>query len=157
MNDLRKTFFDTMLELAKKDKDIIILLGDLGYPFTDKFMAELPEQIINCGIAETNMIGVACGLALAGKKPYCYSNSIFLIMRTYEFIRDDVCYNNLDVKLIGTKSGGFLGFTHNLEGKENMEDLLKNLPNLVSIYPKDNKELKSYLKVVNPYPTFIQL
>lgn len=154
--DLRKAFFDNLLEMAKADKDILLLVGDLGYSFMEEFQKELPDQFINCGIAESNMIGVASGLAMSGKKPYCYSGSIFLIMRAYEFIRNDVCYNNTNVKLIGTGASPFLGFTHNLGEKENEEDLLKNLPNIQRFYPKTEQELKQAMKINNK-PTFIQL
>lgn len=143
--DLRKQFFNELLNLAKKDKKIICLTADLGYSFKEQFEKELPKQIINVGIQEQNMIGMAAGMAIAGLKPYCYSGVIFLLMRAYEFVRDDIVYNNLNVKLIGTGASGFLGFTHNLEGMENEEDLLKNLPNLKRFYPQNNKELKKAL------------
>jgi len=157
--DLRKTFWKEILEIAKTNKDVIVLVGDLGYSFFDEFRKELPEQFINAGIAEQNMIGVASGLALAGRKPYVYSNSIFLLMRAYEQVRDDVCFNNTNVKLIGTGAVDFLGFTHNLVGEERIEDLLKNLPNIKTYYP-DSKEwlkkdlMKSYL---DGSPTFIKV
>ena len=155
--DLRKQFFKTLLDLAKKDKNIILLVGDLGFSFMEQFQKELPNQFINCGAIEQGMVGIAAGLALAGKRPYCYSGSIFMVMRPYEQVRDDVCYNNLNVKLIGTGASGFLGFTHNLENNENEEDLLKNLPNLQRYYPKTEKELKKVLLLKNKKPTFIRL
>ena len=92
------------------------------------------------------MISMAAGMALAGLRPYCYSGLIFLLMRAFEQIRVDVCYNKLPVKLIGTGASGFLGETHNLTGSENEEDLLKNLPNLKRFYPKNEQELKQALK-----------
>jgi transketolase len=150
MPDLRKAFFKEMCEIAEKDKSVVLLVGDLGFSFCEEYAQKYPDQFINAGCAEQNMIGFACGLALGGKKPYVYSGSIFLIARPYEFVRDDVCYNNLDVKLIGTGASGFLGFTHNWTGAENEEDLLKNLPNLTRVYPKDEEELKSALLVKGP-------
>jgi len=157
--DLRKYFFDTLKKMAKKDKDIILLVGDLGFSFMEEFANELPKQFINCGIAEQNMVGVAAGLALAKKKPYCYSGTIFMTMRPYEQIRDNVAYNNLNIKLIGTGASPFLGFTHNLGGKENEEDLLKNLPNIQRYYPQTEKELqRSLIKSYNnKKPTFIRI
>lgn len=128
--DLRRQFFWEILKLAKEDPDIIVLTGDLGYSFYEEFARELPDQFINCGCIEQSMIGIAAGLALAGKKPYVYSGTIFLVCRAYEQIRDDVAYANLNVKLIGTGASGFLGFTHNWNEQENELDLLKNLPNL---------------------------
>jgi len=146
MADLRKDFFKEMAKLAKKDKDVIVLVGDLGYSFMEEYAEKYPKQFINAGCAEQNMVGVAAGLALAGKKPYVYSGSIFLCMRAYEQIRDDVAYNNLDVKLVGTGASGFLGFTHNMEGNENEQDLLKNLPNIKVSFPEDTKQLRKALK-----------
>lgn len=146
MTDFRKQFFDELLIMAKKDKKIHLLVADLGYSFKEKFEQELPGQITNVGVAEQNLISMAAGMALAGLRPYCYSGLIFLLMRAFEQIRDDICYNKLDIKLIGTGASGFLGFTHNLGGTENEEDLLKNLPNLKRFYPQNIKELRQALK-----------
>lgn len=136
--------------MAKADKDIILLTGDLGYSFMETFQKELPKQILNCGIAEQNMIGMAAGMALAGKKPYVYSNAIFLLSRGHEFVRDDVAYNNLNVKLIGTGAAGFLGFTHNIGSEEHESNWLKGMPNIKQFYPKSEVELKEALLVSGP-------
>lgn len=157
MPDLRKAFFQNMEELAENDKDIMVLTGDLGYSFFESYAEKYPEQFINCGIAEQNMIGVAAGLAIAGKKPYVYSGVIFLLMRAYEQLRDDICFNNLGVKLIGTGASQFLGWSHNLTGNENTEDLLKNLPNLKRHYPQSENELKEVMFNKNNSPEFIKL
>lgn len=155
MSDLRRDFFELMRAIAGDDPDVIVLVGDLGYSFMEDFAKDFPKQFINAGCAEQNMIGVAAGLALGGKKPYVYSGSIFLAMRAYEQIRDDVCYNNLNVKLVGTGASGFLGFTHNLEGEENERDLLKNLPNLDIMYPKHKDQLLCAL--LNNRATYIKI
>ena len=150
MADLRKQFWDSMCELADKDKDIIVLTGDLGYSFMEEYAEKYPTQFINCGCIEQTMIGIAAGMAVAGKKPYVYSGTIFALMRPYEQIRDDVAYNNLNVKIIGTGASGFLGFTHNLGISENEKDLLKNLPNIQLCLPKDEKQLSRALSVSGP-------
>lgn len=157
MSDLRKSFFQNMEELAENDKNIIVLVGDLGFSFYEEFQKNYPKQFINCGIAEQNMIGVAAGLAIAGKKSYVYSGVIFLLMRAYEQIRDDVCFNNLNVKLVGTGASQFLGWSHNLTGTENTEDLLKNLPNIQRHYPQNEEELKKIMFNQNNAPEFIKL
>jgi len=153
--DLRKDFFNIMCDLAEKDKNVILLVGDLGYSFMEEYAEKYPEQFINAGCAEQNMVGVAAGLALGGKKPYVYSGSIFLSMRALEQIRDDIAYNKLDVKLCGTGASGFLGFTHNLLGVENENDLLKNLPYFTVEFPKDKEELEKCL--TNKGAGFIRL
>lgn len=155
MSDLRKPFWDEIEKIASDDKDVMVLTGDLGYSFYEKYAEKYPNQFINCGCAEQNMIGVAAGLAIAGKKPYVYSGAIFTIMRPYEFVRDDIAYADLDVKLIGTGASGFLGFTHNMGNGENEEDLLKNLPNLKRYYPKTQGELTEALTTKGP--TYIRL
>ena len=159
MTDLRKHFFKEMEKLAKKDKDVIVLVGDLGYSFCEEYAEKYPDQFINVGAIEQAMVGIASGLALQGKKPYCYSGAIFLVMRAYEFIRDDVAYANANVKLIGTGASGFLGFTHNMTNGENEEDLLKNLPNLKRHYPQSEDELSTVLE--NSYklnqPSYVRL
>ena len=138
---MRTQFCNVLIELTKKDKDIILLTGDLGYSFLEKFQEKFPKQYINCGIAEQNMIGVAAGLAASGKKPYVYSTIPFLIMRPYEQLRDQICYNKNKVVLIGISSSGFLGFSHNIENNEDLK-LLKHLPNMNVYLPKTKKQLK---------------
>jgi transketolase len=144
--------------MAREDKDVILLVDDLGFGYKEEFERLRPKQIINCGLTEQSMIGIAAGLALGGKKPYCYGTIPFVLMRPYEQIRDDVAYQNLNVKIIGYSMPGFIGFTHNLEGKENEEDLLKNL-NIKRYYPKNEKELVKDLKksYKNKKPAYLRL
>ena len=152
---MRNSMMKALFELASGDKNVILITADLGFGVFEDFAKQFPNQFINIGIAEQNMIGVASGLARAGKKPYVYSGSIFLCMRAYEQIRDDVAYQNLNVKLIGTGASGFLGFTHNMSEMENEYDLLKNLPNLDLFFPKDSDLLKEAL--LNDNPTYIRI
>lgn len=109
-----------------KNPKVILLIGDLGYNFYEEVKELYPDRVINVGIAEQNAVVVAEGLAIAGMKPYVYTGQIFLL-RAYEQIRN-ACYNDLNIKFVGTGASGFLGFSHNLQGKENMKDLFKNLP-----------------------------
>lgn len=153
--DLRKEFFQNMERIMENDKDVIFITFDLGFSFCESLQKKFPDRFINAGCIEGAGVGIASGMAKAGFKPYVYSGSIFLVCRAYEQIRDDVAYNNLNVKLIGTGASGFLGFTHNFEGKENIEDLLKNLPNLKRFYPQSEKELKKALKINKP--SFIKI
>lgn len=156
--DLRKQFVDNLIKLAENDKSIILLSGDLGFNFLERFAEKFPDQYINCGIAEENMIGVAAGLALA-KKPYCYSNAIFLLSRAHEFVRDDVAYNNTNVKLIGTGAAGFLGFSHNIGKNESEKNWLQGMPNIKQFYPKNEKELAEALKISykNNSPAYVRI
>jgi transketolase len=141
--DLRKQFFSLIFEKAKKDKKIIVLLGDLGFSFCEKFQKELPAQILNVGCIEQSMVGIAAGMAETGMKPYVYSNAVFLLSRANEQVRDDIAFNKMDVKLIGTGAAGFLGFSHNLAENED-KNLIRHLP-IKSYWPKNEKELKKIL------------
>lgn len=156
---MRKAFINTLIELAERDKNIYLLTGDLGFSVLEKFIEKFPNRFLNCGVAEQNMMGVAAGLALLGKKPYVYSIIPFVTLRCLEQIRNDVCYQNLDVKIIGIGSGlayGSLGATHHA-----IEDLaiLRSLPNLTVLCPADPVEtreliLKSYQ---TKNPTYLRL
>lgn len=156
---MRTAFINTLIELAKKDENIYLLTSDLGYSVLEGFIREFPKRFINCGIAEQNIVGMAAGLALAGKKPYIYSIIPFIVLRCLEQLRNDVCYQNLDVKIVATGAGftyGALGLTHFA-----IEDIgvLRSIPNMTILCPADPVEtrelvLKSYyLK----NPTFIRL
>ena len=130
MRDLRSNFFKEMCEIAENDKNVIVIVGDLGFSFVEEYQEKYPKQFINAGICEQNALGVCAGLARAGKKPYFYSGAIFSVFRPYEFLRDDIAYQNLNVKIIGTGASGFLGFTHNLGEDEDEVALVNTLPNI---------------------------
>ncbi len=134
---MRTAFIKTLMEIAEKDENIYLLTGDLGFSVFEDFARKFPERYINCGVAEQNMIGVAAGLALSGKKPIVYSIIPFLIMRPFEQIRNDICIQNLNVKIVGVGGGlsyGSLGSTHHA-----IEDLaiMRSLPNMTVLVPAD--------------------
>lgn len=157
MPDLRKSFFENMERLAEADDKVILITGDLGFSFYEKYAKRYPKQFLNAGCIESAGIGIAAGLANGGLLPYVYSGSIFLVSRAHEFIRDDVAYNNTNVKLCGTGASQFLGFSHNWQNGENEEDLLKNLPNIKRHYPQSEEELRDILIAKNNCPEFIKL
>lgn len=145
---MRNTVINTIHAAAKLDKNIIFLTADLGYSVIENFQKELPEQIINVGISEQNMIGIAAGLALSGKKVFVYSITPFVTLRCLEQIKVDVCYQNLDVTIIGVGGGfayGNLGVTHH-----SIEDLgiMRSLPNMKIVSPADSLEAEALAKAV---------
>ncbi len=156
---MRTAFINTLIKLAEKDKRIYLLTGDLGFSVFETFAERFPERFVNCGVAEQNMMGVAAGLALEGKKPYVYSIAPFVTIRCLEQIRNDIAYQNLDVKIVGVGGGvsyGELGATHHA-----MEDagIIRLLPNFCVLCPGDPLEaeklmLESYR---SPAPSFMQL
>jgi len=148
MRKLRTIFVEKLIELAEKDKGIMLLNDDTGFNLFEDFEKKFPGQYINCGITEQTYMGIAAGLAQSDKKPYVYGIIPFAIMRCYEQLRDDVCYHNANVKIIGV--GGyqyykFLGFTHNIEKDEDIR-ILKHLPNIKIHTPKTLNEAKKVIQ-----------
>src|SRR3989344_1097167 len=149
---MRKVFCQTLKEEFQKDKNLFLLIGDLGVKFFGDFKNIDSKRAINVGVAESNMVGLAAGLAMAGKNVYCYSIIPFLIMRTFEQIRIDLCYNNLPVKLLGAGGGlvyGSEGMTHHA-----IEDMaiMRALPNMTVVAPGDSKEAEALAKLSVGYP-----
>lgn len=138
---MRNAFIAELTELAE-DPRLVALLADNGIIVFDEFRLRRPGQLLNLGIAESNLVGMAAGLATGGFKPVVYSIIPFLVMRPFEFIRDDVCYQNLDVTLVGIGAGfaySTLGPTHH--GTEDVA-LLACLPNLTVVSPCDPAETR---------------
>ena len=151
---MRTAFIKTLTKLAEKDKNIYLLTGDLGFSVFEEFKKKFPERYVNCGVAEQNMIGVAAGLALSGKKVVVYSIIPFVTMRCFEQIRNDICLQNLDVKVVGVGAGfsyGAQGPTHHA-----IEDLaiMRSLPNMTVLCPVDPIEtglaVKAMFKLKGP-------
>ncbi len=156
---MRKTFIDTLIELARIDKRVFLVTADMGYGVLEPFRDEFPDRFLNTGIAEQNTIGVAAGLALSGYIVYAYSIVPFITMRCYEQIRVDLAYMNTKVRLIGVGAGfeyGSAGATHHA-----IEDisLMRSLPNMTVCCPGDNLEAKEILEqsLLFPGPMYIRI
>ena len=150
---MRKVFFQTLQEIVKKDSSIFLLTGDLGVIFFYDLKNIDPKRFINVGVAEANMIDIAAGLSMSGKNVYCYSIIPFLVMKTLEQIRIDLCYNNLNVKLLGAGGGlvyGVEGITHHA-----IEDIavMRSLPNMTVVAPGDAREAEALAKASVSYPS----
>ena len=143
---MRNNFITTLTELAKKDQDIILLTGDLGYGIFEDFEAKFPKQFFNVGVAEQNMTGLATGLALEGKKVVTYSIANFPTLRCLEQIRNDASYHNANITIVGMGGGfsyGQLGMSHHAT-----EDLsiLRSLPNISIVAPCTTREAGEAIK-----------
>lgn len=113
--DIRDAFFDEFYEIASRDKNIFFLSSDMDAFSLRKFKKDFPEQFINVGVAEQNMVNVAAGLALSGKKVFCYGIGAFVTLRCFEQIKVNLCSLNLPVTIIGAGAGfsfGYDGPTH---------------------------------------------
>jgi len=125
----------------------LLLTGDHGYALFDEFRKVRPEQYINCGIAEQNMVGVAAGLAKAGFKPIVYGLAAFVPVRVLEQIKIDVCYENLPVILIGDGAG--LVYSHLGTSHQSTEDIActRAIPSLSVLSPADRFEMTASLQL----------
>ena len=136
-------FAATLLELAQKDRDVVVVLSDSrGSARLNQFCNALPKQVVELGIAEQNLVGVAAGLASAGKKVFAVSPACFLTARSLEQIKNDVAYSDQPVRLVGISAGvsyGALGSTHH-----SIHDLavLQSIYNLDLYIPADNYETR---------------
>lgn len=148
MKNGRKIVIQTLTKLAEKDDKIILIVGDVGFSFMEDYKAKFPKQFLNTGVLEQSMMGIAVGLAQQGFKPYVYTMKNFVILRPFEQVRNDICYGNANVKLLGvggSEAYRFLGMSHNLYGDEE-ERLLKDLPNLNQyLNPQSEDQLESFL------------
>ena len=160
LKDPRKVFGNRVLELAKQNKDILVVStdssGSSGFgPFKEHF----PDRHIEFGLTEQAAIGFCAGLALSGKIPFICAITPFITMRCFEQIRDDLAYTFSNVKLVGRNSGldySFLGYTH-----QSLEDIaiIRSLPNMIVIAPADAIEIEECVKEASNYngPVYIRI
>jgi transketolase len=139
---MRDAFIAELTELASTDSKILLMVGDIGFKVFDRYRDLYPDNFINCGIAEANMIGMSAGLAMSGYKPIVYTIVPFLTMRAFEQIRVDLCIHNQNVVLVGVGGGlayDVLGPTHH-----SIEDvaILRALPQMEIVVPRDPAETK---------------
>lgn len=156
---MRNAYLSTLHDLAKRDKQVVALISDNGAIVYDRYRADFPEQYINCGISEANMIGVAAGLASCGRIPFAYTISNFLVYRAYEQIRNDVCLQRMNVKLVGIGVGfvySNLGPTHH--GTEDIA-VMRCLPHLTIFSPADALETRNVTEAAAAIqgPVYIRL
>lgn len=143
---MRDVFFNRLYEYAKQDHDIVVVSADFSAPSLDQFRLNLPSQYIFAGISEQSMILLAAGLALEGKKVFCYAIAPFLTMRCFEQIRNYPAGMKLPVTLVGVGAGlsyDDSGYTHHA-----VEDIaiLRSLPNMRILQPCDNTDVKLMLE-----------
>ncbi|MCE7066782.1 transketolase family protein [Dyadobacter sp. CY326] len=156
---MRKEFSSAMEQLAVEDDSIVFITGDLGYNALENLQAKMGKRFINAGVAEQNMIGVAAGFAHKGYKVFCYSIAPFIVYRCLEQFRNDVCFNNLPVFLVGNGGGygyGIMGSSHHT-----IEDLacLSGQQNANVWVPAFADEVESVIQqiVADARPAYLRL
>jgi transketolase len=140
---VRNAFFAALGDLARDDERVELVVGDVGYGAMEAFAEEFPDRVLNAGIAEQNMTGVATGLALTGSVVFTYSIANFPTLRCLEQLRNDACYHRANVKVVAVGGGlsyGSLGMSHHAT-----EDLaiLRALPGMAVAVAGDAHEARA--------------
>ena len=156
---MRTNFINQLLEEARHNEKIFLLVGDLGYHVIEPFANEFPDKFLNVGIAEQNMAGVAAGLSMTGYNVYIYSIGNFPTLRCLEQIRNDIAYHHANVKIVSVGAGyayGSLGATH--QATEEI-GAIRAIPNMVVATPGDPVEAKAIATLSANYngPMYIRL
>ena len=157
---MRDTFARTLYAIAKETPKVFIVVADISPAGSmAQFQREFPDRFINVGVAEQSMIGLCAGLAMRGCRPFAYTIATFTCYRPFEFVRDDVCYQNLPVTLVGIGGGvtySLLGGTHHAQ-----EDVavMGAIPNMTIIAPCDppETEASTWACVRRTGPTYLRL
>ncbi len=156
---VRNAFIRGLTSLAAADPSVVFLTADLGYKIFDDFATRFPGRFMNAGVAESNMVGVAAGLALGGFRPFIYSIVPFATLRCFEQIRNDVCYNHVPVTIVGV--GGGYSYGPNGPTHHALEDIaaMRSLPNMTVICPGDPVETELAVAALGAHrePTYLRL
>lgn len=138
---MRTAFIKALINQARRNPRIFLVVGDIGYSVVEPFAQEFPDRFLNAGVAEQNMTGVAAGLASEGYHVFTYSIANFPTLRCLEQVRNDVCHHNLSVTVVAVGAGlayGNLGYSHHA-----VQDIacLRGLPNMTIYSPCDGMEV----------------
>lgn len=144
---MRDTFSAALVRLALSDPKVLLLTGDHGYALFDEFRQRCPDQYINAGIAEQNMVGMAAGLARTGFRPFVYGLAAFVPVRTLEQIKLDIAHDHLPVVLLGDGAGfvySHLGTSH-----QSTEDIActRAIPGMTILSPADRHEIAACMNL----------
>ena len=156
---MRPAFVNELEKIMKSDKNTHLLTGDVGFSVFERIRDSFTKQYINMGLSEQNMIAVAAGMALTGRRVFVYSIIPFLVYRPFEQVRNDICFQNIPVRLVGVGAGfaySDAGFTHHA-----IEDygILRSLPNLTILSPADSLEVTEIMRQIEQItgPSYMRL
>jgi transketolase len=156
---VRNAFIDELCMAAEKDTSIWLLTADLGFSVLEPFINKFPDRYLNVGVAEQNMMGVAAGLALSGKRVFAYSIANFATLRCFEQIRNEIVYHGANVTIVGVGGGfayGAQGYTHH--GLEDLAVML-TLGEIDVTAPADAFEVRCVVRksLAHDGPTYMRL
>jgi transketolase len=156
---VRNVFMEELTAAAAAGKPVMLIVGDLGWGVVEEFAKRFPNNFINAGVAEQNMMGMAAGLASEGYHVFCYSIANFPTFRCAEQIRNDVDYHELPVTVVAVGGGlayGNLGYSHHA-----VQDyaLMRCMPNMLIAAPGDDYEARACMRYLidNPQPSYLRL
>ena len=156
---MKNIFIEQLTIATRKNKNICLIVNDLGFGMVENYSKEFPRNIFNAGVSEQSMMGYAAGLAAKGKHVFVYSIANFNTFRCAEQIRNDVDYHNLPVTIVSAGAGvgyGNLGYSHHA-----IQDysLIRSFPNMLIASPGDIMELISCLEYIikRPQPSYLRL
>ena len=156
---MKNIFIEELILATKKNKNICLIVNDLGFGMIEPYVKKFPKNIFNAGVSEQSMMSYAAGLAATGKHVFVYSIANFNTFRCAEQIRNDVDYHNLPVTIVSAGSGvgyGNLGYTHHA-----IQDysLIRSFPNMLIASPGDVMELRSCMDYLtkHPQPSYLRL
>lgn len=158
---MRNRFAEALYEEALRDDRIAIVVSDISPAGSmGKFRTEFPDRFVNVGVAEQSMIGICAGMALRGLKPVAYTIATFSIYRPFEMVRDDLCYHDLPVTVVGIGGGitySTLGGTHHAQ-----EDIavMTAIPNMTVLAPSDPDEtaaVTQYCMRESKHPVYLRI
>ena len=146
-SDMRDAMFETLYEKALKDKDVIILLGDQGAGTFKKFRESIPDQLINCGPSEQNLISIASGLAVSGKKVFIHGITPFITLRCFEQINLDLGLRGLPVIIVGIGAG--FSYSHEGPTHHSIQDvgMMKTIPKITIFNAADTVSLAAFVNI----------
>lgn len=144
VQDTRRVFIDTLIELAEKDPRVVLIIPDVGFNYVEEFKAKFPDRFFNTGVTEQSTIMIAAGMALSGMRPFVYSMINFVLFRPAEMVRNGIVCHKAPVVLLGVKGGPsykFLGFSHNLLHDGEDFDFCDNI-GLAWSQPQNNDQVR---------------
>src|SRR5215467_8597392 len=158
---MRNTFAQTFYEAAKLDERLAVVVADISPAGSmQKFRDEFPDRFVNTGVAEQVMIGMCAGMALRGLRPFAYTIATFTLYRPFEFVRDDLCYQNLPVTVVGMGAGviySTLGGTHHTQEDIAIAGALPNMQIIAPCDPAECTEATLYCAEQKRGPVYLRL
>jgi transketolase len=158
---VRNKFAETLYECARNNPKIAIVVADISPAGSmEKFRKEFPERFLNVGVAEQSMIGICAGMALKGLQPFAYTIATFSLYRPFEFVRDDLGYQNLPVTVVGIGGGvvySTLGGTHHCQEDVAIAGAIPNMSVIAPCDPSEVREATLYCTSQRRGPVYLRL